>query len=150
MDSVVSRVDNSESSSITTRYHFRELRLGRINWIYRFAPNLRGKYLLRGYHYPYYRYYSFFGRNFGWLFAVFAVVTVLLTAMQVGLATESLPGSQAFQDVSYGFAVFSIVLPLLGAVVILLLLLGFLVNKHNCIIYILAGGVSQGRWKRGE
>jgi hypothetical protein len=49
--------------------------------------------------------------------------------MQVGLATESLPGSQAFQDVSYGFAIFSIVLPLFGAVVILLLLLGFLVNN---------------------
>jgi len=129
MDSVVSYVDNSQSSSINKRYRFGELQLRRINWIYRLAPSLRGKYLLRGYHYPYYRYSAFFRRNFGWLFAVFAVVTVLLTAMQVGLATEFLARNQTFQGVSYGFAIFSILLPLVGAIIIFLLFSGFLVNN---------------------
>jgi succinate dehydrogenase/fumarate reductase cytochrome b subunit len=129
MDSVVSYADNSQSCSINKRYHFGELQLRRINWIYRLAPSLRGKYLLRGYYYPYYRYSSFFRRNFGWLFAVFAVVTVLLTAMQVGLATESLARNQTFQNISYGLTVFSMLLPLVGAIIIFLLLSGFLVNN---------------------
>jgi hypothetical protein len=55
-------------------------------------------------------YRAFFERNFAWLLAVFAHVTVILSAMQVGLATERLQGSRPFQDASWGFAVTSIII----------------------------------------
>jgi Na+-transporting methylmalonyl-CoA/oxaloacetate decarboxylase gamma subunit len=54
---------------------------------------------------------------------VFAYATVVLSAMQVGLATQDLGRDRTFQWLSYGFAVFSIGLALVGIVSILLVLL---------------------------
>jgi len=54
-------------------------------------------------------YKSFFSRNFAWLLAVFAYLTIILSALQVGLATTFLQGNEAFQSASYGFAVTSVV-----------------------------------------
>ncbi|KAM7209827.1 hypothetical protein V8F06_014790 [Rhypophila decipiens] len=39
-------------------------------------------------------------------------VALVLTAMQVGLATERLQGNAAFQQASYGFTIFAILGPL--------------------------------------
>jgi hypothetical protein len=129
MDSVTSMIDMYTLEGVNKRYRYGELRLSRINHIYRFAPKFRGKYLFRGFYYDHYRYSSFFGRNFGWLFAVFAVVTVLLAALQVGLATPRLSGILEFQRVAVGFTVFSLLLPLVGAGVIVFLFMSFVVNN---------------------
>lgn len=51
---------------------------------------------------------DFFARNFAWLLAVFAVVSVVLSAMQVVVAVPR--GGQAFEDASYGFSVASLFL----------------------------------------
>lgn len=53
-------------------------------------------------------------------------MTIVLTAMQVGLATNELQSSQMLNRASYGFAVFSIVAPL-GILLVLLLVLLFLI-----------------------
>ncbi|KAI1734013.1 hypothetical protein F4680DRAFT_439758 [Xylaria scruposa] len=39
-------------------------------------------------------------------------IALVLTAMQVGLATEQLRGNAAFQQASYGFTIFDIVGPM--------------------------------------
>ncbi|RGP69225.1 hypothetical protein FLONG3_7861 [Fusarium longipes] len=61
------------------------------------------------------RYSAFFHSNLGWLAATTVYMVVVLTSMQVGLATEILSKSNAFQSASYGFTVFSILGPLICA-----------------------------------
>lgn len=102
------------------RFWYGELRLGRLNKIYRYE---KGQFL-RGYS----RvgspstYSELLRDNFGILGAILGFVVIVLTAMQVGLATSHLGSSSAFQDVSWGFTVCSIVAPLAAVLVILLIL----------------------------
>ena len=99
------------------RFRFGELRLSRINMIYRFHFAYRFRNLPRGYHYTNESYQSFLRHNFTWLAAVFVYMTVVLTAMQVGLGTSYLRDDGAFNRVSYGFTVFSMLLPLLALLI---------------------------------
>ncbi|KAF6783017.1 hypothetical protein CSOJ01_15939 [Colletotrichum sojae] len=95
---------------IDPRFHYGELRLSRLNKIYFFW-----KTPLRGYTSRWNQYGSFFQDNFAWLASSTVYIAVVLTAMQVGLATEVLQNNKAFQSASYGFTVFSIFGPLAAA-----------------------------------
>lgn len=132
-------LDDHKRLGIDRRYHFGELRANRLNMIYRLAPALRFQYFLRGYYFGYNQYNVFFRRNFAWLIIAFAYITIILTAMQVGLATSNLSKDDRFQAASYGFAVFSILVPvvmvgiavLVFAVLFTANLLSTIVNLHN-------------------
>ena len=94
---------------INIRYEYGELRLSRLNMIYRFtflSP-------LRGYLYEYRTYHHFWNANLARIAAGFAYVIIVLTAMQVGLAADLLSKNNTFQRASYGFTIFSIVAPLI-------------------------------------
>ena len=92
------------------RYQYGELRLERINTIYRFMPGVPNRSLIRGYYREYYTEYStFFQRNFAWLVAIFAVITIVLGAMQVGLQTRYLEHDDDFPKGCHTFVVFSLV-----------------------------------------
>jgi hypothetical protein len=98
-------------SMINKRYRYGELRLKRLNHVYRFCRGqVRGFYSLdRGYN-------SFFTRNFGWMVGLFAFLTIILTGMQVVLATGQgqAAGNGLFEEVSYVFGVVSIIIPVVG------------------------------------
>jgi hypothetical protein len=66
------------------------------------------------------QYSTFFQDNFAWLAGTTVYIAVVLTALQVGLATDALADDDAFQSVSYGFTVFSILGPLICAMLIVL------------------------------
>ncbi|KFY37848.1 hypothetical protein V494_04617 [Pseudogymnoascus sp. VKM F-4513 (FW-928)] len=102
--------DFEHMTQINPRYRFGELRLNRLNSIYRVKYGR--EHFLRGYFYGYHEYGTFLEHNFAWIVTFFAYVAIVLTAMQVGLATNQLMGSTAFHRASYGFTVFSIVSPL--------------------------------------
>jgi hypothetical protein len=116
-----------DQREISPRYQYGELRLSRINWIYRFDPRFRFQHFCRGYHSSSQTFQSFLNRNFGWLLVVFVYFTILLTALQVGLATNQLKDSAPFNAASYGFTVFSLVAPLVtilyGAILTLVLVI---------------------------
>ncbi|OHE91580.1 hypothetical protein CORC01_13128 [Colletotrichum orchidophilum] len=95
---------------IHPRFHYGELRLSRLNKIY-----FCWKTPLYGYMSRWNQYDSFFHDNFALLASSTVYIAVVLTAMQVGLATEALQNNAAFQSASYGFTVFSIVGPLAAA-----------------------------------
>ena len=99
--------------AVAPRYHYGELRLSRINWVYKLDPRFNLQHFCRGYHYSSQTYRSFINRNFGWLLVVFVYFSILLQAMQVGLGTNQLRASAPFNAASYGATVFSLVLPLL-------------------------------------
>ncbi|KAM0539434.1 hypothetical protein ACHAO7_012182, partial [Fusarium culmorum] len=98
---------------INPRFHHKELRLSRLNYIY-YLTQLSPAGFVRRWD----RYSTFFHMNLGWLAATTVYMVVVLTAMQVGLATEALAKNSAFQSASYGFTVFSILGPLVCAALI--------------------------------
>jgi uncharacterized membrane protein len=105
---------DSTYDHVNQRYMYGELRLNRLNTIYR----LTGRAVIRGYQPEYSQYSSFFRDNFTWLASVLAYMVLVLTAMQVGLATGSLEGNEAFQTASYGFTVFVIVGSLAAVIIV--------------------------------
>ena len=129
----LSRTINIETrETVSPRYTYGELRLDRLNQIYRFSPAIlfsRDHTLIRGYHYRYHNYSSFFEQNFSWLIVVFAYVSIVLSAMQVGLASPQLDSSPAFQHAAYGFAVFAIVVPVTLVAIIVALFIFLLTSN---------------------
>ncbi|OQD68822.1 hypothetical protein PENDEC_c030G01277 [Penicillium decumbens] len=95
---------------IGPRFIYGELRLSRLNKIY----ILSQRPFLRGYMAHWHQYGSFFQDNFAWLASATVYIAIVLTAMQVGLATNALGKSDIFQSVSYGFTLFSILVPLVA------------------------------------
>ncbi|KAF7183475.1 hypothetical protein CNMCM7691_003674 [Aspergillus felis] len=100
-------VDVNALDTVNKRYQFGELRLGRINTIYRVRFFL--SHFIRGYLYGYNRYVVFYERNFAWMLMIFAVFSVVLSAMQVAAGVPRLTANAAFQDTTYGFVILSIV-----------------------------------------
>jgi hypothetical protein len=101
-------------ASVNRRFHYGELRLGRLNWIYRLALGE-----LRGYLSACTTYGAFMRDNINSLITLFAYTTIVLSAMQVGLATEPLANDYSFSMASYIFSVFSILAPLACIVAII-------------------------------
>ncbi|KAJ3494230.1 hypothetical protein NLG97_g4214 [Lecanicillium saksenae] len=109
---------------IDRRFVHRELRLSRLNKIYALARTP-----MRGYMARWDRYGAFFHDHSAWLASATVYIAIGLTAMHVGLATESLGHNHAFQSASYGFTIFSILGPLLAASVIVLQFCGIFIRK---------------------
>ncbi|KAF2743335.1 hypothetical protein M011DRAFT_410778 [Sporormia fimetaria CBS 119925] len=109
---------------INKRFHYGELRLGRLNWIYRLwclDP--------KGYMSGCTTYGAFVRENLNSLITLFAYTTIVLSAMQVGLSTHLLGDDYAFGMASYVFSVFAILAPLTALLVVLLVLaVLFIVN----------------------
>ncbi|KAK5991869.1 hypothetical protein PT974_05256 [Cladobotryum mycophilum] len=102
--------------SVNQRYWYGELRLSRLNKVYR----MRRGHFFRGYSRVtgHAIYGDLMRDNFTALASVLGYVVIVLTAMQVGLATTDLMDNKAFQSVSYGFTVFAILAPLIATVAI--------------------------------
>jgi hypothetical protein len=94
--------------SVNRRFYYGELRVGRLNWIYRIICRQP-----RGYFSGCTTYGAFVRDNINSFIALFAYATIVLSAMQVGQATQFLADDYAFGMASYVFSVFTILAPLL-------------------------------------
>lgn len=82
----LSHVNPDSLELVSDRYKYGELRLARLNKLYRVkSPRLSN--MVHGYMSSPTWYQDYFSKNFAWLLAVFVYVTVILSAMQVCLAT---------------------------------------------------------------
>jgi hypothetical protein len=125
MDAFLDNINCETMSDVNKRYRYGELRLSRLNTIYGFAPptySLRN--LIRGYRSGSSWYRAFFERHFKWLLAVFAILSVFLSALQVGLATTMLQDNQLFQTASYRFTIVSLVAVVASVIVVCSVWLG--------------------------
>ncbi|EGR52485.1 uncharacterized protein TRIREDRAFT_53858, partial [Trichoderma reesei QM6a] len=95
------------SSKVHPRFVRAELRLSRINVIHRTKQFLFSEAYFGGWN----NYSSFFRDNLAWIAAITAYLVLILTAMQVGLATERLQANTAFQQASYAFTLLAILGP---------------------------------------
>ncbi|KAJ6785756.1 hypothetical protein PWT90_04846 [Aphanocladium album] len=109
---------------IDQRFIHGELRLSRLNKIYALTKTPMRRYMAH-----WNQYSAFFHDNFTTLASATVYIAIVLTAMQVGLATESLGHNQAFQSASYGFTVFSILGPLIAASLIMLQFSGIFIRS---------------------
>ncbi|KAI1266476.1 hypothetical protein F5Y18DRAFT_359162 [Xylariaceae sp. FL1019] len=118
---------NHDPAMVNPRYWYGELRLGRLNLIYR----LRKGFVLRGYSKvaAHTIYVDLLRDNFAVLATVLGYVVIVLTSLQVGLGVDKLVEDTAFQNFSYGFTVFSIIAPLIAGVGILLAVLVMFVSN---------------------
>src|SRR5437868_9225953 len=100
--------------------------------IYRLRCNTRMPGIfIRDYLYSYYKYSSFLSQNFAWVITATVYVTIVLTAMQVGLGTSELQNNQVFDRALYGFIIFlifTLLIILLIAVFVLVILIWFNLN----------------------
>lgn len=92
---------------VNPRFYYGELRLGRLNWIYRLVLGNP-----RGYLSGCTTYGAFMRDNVNSFITLFAYTTIVLSAMQVGLATDFLVNNYSFGMASYVFSIFSILAPL--------------------------------------
>ncbi|KAL4941987.1 hypothetical protein BDV06DRAFT_235706 [Aspergillus oleicola] len=100
--------------TINPRYTLGALRLSRLDKIYA----LRYGDILRGYRGQYRSTTELFAENVGPISAMTIYIALVLTAMQVGLATDVLGDNAAFQNASYGFTVVAILGPLVCVLVV--------------------------------
>jgi hypothetical protein len=100
---------------IDRRFIYGELRLSRLNWIQRFSKI----WVFRPYHTVWQNYAAFFRDQLAWVATATVYIAVVLTAMQVALATDNIGKDEAFQWASYVFSIFSILGPVGAAFLIL-------------------------------
>lgn len=118
IDDFLAHIDLQSLSDVAPRYHYGELRLTRLDKISRFTqPKMR--HIVGGYMATSTWYQDFFARNFGWLLAIFAFMTVVLSSMQVVLAVAR--GGSAFKNASYGFSIASMFVTAMTALTMLVL-----------------------------
>jgi hypothetical protein len=122
LDAFLDNINLDTLSDVNERYRYGELRLSRLNAIYRLVPPVYSlRNLIRGYKSGSTWCQAFFERHFKWMLAVFALITVFLSALQVGLATTKLQGNEPFQKASYGFATASLIAVVAGVILLFLL-----------------------------
>ena len=134
-NAVLSNIELVTLSNISPRYLYGELRLGRLNTIYRFcSATINFTVFIHGYEYIYHDYSTLLGRNFAWVVTAIIYITIVLTAMQVGLGTSELRDNTAFNRASYGFTIFSMLAPLVILVIAgILTLVLVLFNLHYAL-----------------
>ncbi|KAJ8108392.1 hypothetical protein ONZ43_g6442 [Nemania bipapillata] len=119
-------LQNHDMALVNTRYWYGELRLGRLNLIYR----LKG-FVFRGYSKVsgHSNYADLIADNVAVLAAVLGYVVIILTSLQVGLGVDKLTENTAFINFSYGFTIFSILAPLVAGFGIFLLVLALFISN---------------------
>lgn len=98
-----------DPAQVDRRYRYGELRLSRLNSLTRYTP---GRWSVANFVYGHMnfstRYTTFFETNFGWLLAVFAYVSIVLSALQTGIATEFLADNWDFQRMTWGLSLVTV------------------------------------------
>ncbi|KAF3159814.1 hypothetical protein TWF225_001437 [Orbilia oligospora] len=111
------------------RFWYGDLRLDRLNIIFRFRLGV-----LRGFFLSYDKYGSFFSTNFKWVAISFLYISVVLSAMQVGLAGMEFEQSEDIQRdmaiISFWFAVFCMILVLFVLFLLGVIFLGLFVWNY--------------------
>jgi hypothetical protein len=110
----------SSEPRVNSRFYYGELRLDRLNWVYRLTyRNSRGYLIING------TYGEYLRDNFNLLITFFTYTTIVLSAMQGGLSTEIIRGNQAFEQAAFAFTLFAIrvTFSVIGAITVILAVL---------------------------
>ena len=148
---VLDYVNPNSLGRVNRRFKYGELRLNRLNIIYRLHPVFALQHSVRGYFTGYSSYRIFFQNNFAWLLVIFAYFSIILSAMQVGLGNTLLRDDMSFQRMCYGITLLSIAVPIfaLGLIITLSLFI-FLINLTATLCFSLKQRRERHRWVREQ
>ena len=105
VEDFLEHVGNNTPLHVSKRYKYGELWLRRLNITYKLSPSVFSLNNLRYGFLSCPMWYGFFiERNIARLFAIFAFLSLILSAMQVGQGTLELQGDALFSRVSFGFS----------------------------------------------
>ncbi|KAF7537519.1 hypothetical protein G7054_g3666 [Neopestalotiopsis clavispora] len=127
-------IANYNPREIHPRFLRAELRVSRVNFVYRLASLPFFGSSFNGWN----SYSNVFQYNLAWMAVATVFVGLVLAAMQVGLATESLQDNANFQRASYIFTVFAILGPICAFG---LVILGVLFNLVMDLPYLLRDAI---------
>jgi len=150
MKSFLSYIDLDTLEQVDRRYQYGELRLVRLNLLTRIkAMSMRSKeQFMYGFMSTSTWYTAFLQKNFAWLAVVFIYATLLLSTLQVGLATSALQESRAFQNMSRGLTLASLTGGFV-AVVAVFLLIWYLFGYHLITTALFLRKVRKSRETKG-
>ncbi|KAI1192337.1 hypothetical protein F5X97DRAFT_104270 [Nemania serpens] len=115
-----------DMAKVNPRYWYGELRLNRMNIVYRFKGFVfRGYSKVNGHAV----YADLIADNFAALAGILGYVVIVLTSLQVGLGVDTLAENVAFVNFSYGFTIFSIIAPVIAVAGILLIVSAIFVSN---------------------
>ncbi|KAJ8121111.1 hypothetical protein O1611_g10189 [Lasiodiplodia mahajangana] len=119
-------LQNHDMALVNPRYWYGELRLGRLNAVYRFKGSVfRGYSKVSGHA----TYADLVADNVAVLATVLGYVVIVLTSLQVGLGVDRLLENTAFINFSYGFTVFSILAPVIAGFGIFLFVIAMFISN---------------------
>ncbi|KAI5813571.1 hypothetical protein BZA77DRAFT_321163 [Pyronema omphalodes] len=116
-----------DSTKLDERYQFGELRLPRLNQIYRFVR------WFSVYQNVYRQYDHFFSKNFAWLLLLVVYLSTILSALQVVVSTQSTPPK--LMEFSYWFGLVSVALILFFVAIQMLLFLIIFVYHFQATVH---------------
>jgi hypothetical protein len=132
VDRTIDYIDPDSLHQVHRRFQFGELRLGRINSVYRINPRFMPKNFVRGYLYGYNRYVPFLQRHVPWVLAVSVLFSLVLSAMQVGTGIPKMSTNESFKKASFGFVIFSCLL--IAAVLLYIMFVFIYVFLFNMVV----------------
>jgi len=145
MKDFLSNVDLDSLAQVDRRYFYGELRLSRLNTMTRFLPSMWSREnFVWGYLSTSTWQQAFFEENFSWLLSAFVCISVILSAIQVGLATQRLNNNLPFENLSYGAALLALAVVFLGGGVVWLVWFS-LFGYHLLSTMHLVRGIRMGR-----
>ncbi|KAI0872744.1 hypothetical protein GGS24DRAFT_423579 [Hypoxylon argillaceum] len=119
-------LQNHDMAMVNPRYWYGELRLGRLNLVYRLKGSVyRGYSKVSGHS----SYADLIADNVAVLATVLGYVVIILTSLQVGLGVDQLVENTAFINFSYGFTIFSIIAPPIAGFGIFLFILAIFISN---------------------
>ncbi|KAI1443598.1 hypothetical protein F5Y02DRAFT_392890 [Annulohypoxylon stygium] len=149
-ESVLAALDLRAMDDVDQRYKYGELRLSRLDMLTRWPLVAWGSWSARnfvdGYMSSSTWYRAFFEQHFGWLVVGFVYVSVVLSALQVGLATDLLSKNSDFQNLGLGVTVAGLVALCLalGSIVIVWFVL-FWYHVLSTIVFVRRVGLERAK-----
>ncbi|KAH7172983.1 hypothetical protein DER46DRAFT_697803 [Fusarium sp. MPI-SDFR-AT-0072] len=123
----------AQDLDVNPRFKYGNLRLTRIQWIWRFRSRTGGVHaFVNGYLNPYSSYRDFFNQMVAPITVATVYFALILAAMQVRLATTMLQQSDAFQNASMCFTVLAIVGPTAAVAVLVTGVMGYVFVWNLC------------------
>lgn len=118
-------LNTQHPDNINKRFRFGDLRLKRVNWLYRMRCYNRPSVLINGYHNEYQSYVNFLRDNTAPITLATIYLALVLQAFQVGLDASWLGESAMFQDAAAYFSLLSIFGPTVAIAVLVFIVVGY-------------------------
>ncbi|EUC50731.1 hypothetical protein COCMIDRAFT_584 [Bipolaris oryzae ATCC 44560] len=108
---ILPNLNHRDSNTMDTRFHYGELRLHRLNTIYRYTPSkLSLSSIFRGFPHALSESYVPYMDQYNNAVSAFGVIVIVLSAFNLSLSAHSQRPDADLQQAAYGFAIFAMVL----------------------------------------